>query len=142
MEIREMIRAAANIPVVPFWSQLIACLAMAGAKIVPEDLWDAIGKKLQADVDVVSWCDLKIDGFKVIENHVRMAAHEVWTIEQIQNFGHEPNDEKTIWAIPLNELYCLAENNDTVDDMISVYRLLFAGTEEELRTAVAAWLAS
>lgn len=140
MMIKEMIRTAASVPTVPFWSQLVACLVMAGAKIVPEDLWDVIGKKIQNSD--TAWCELAVPGFTTKENHARSESHELWSVTAVQDFGHEPNDEKTVWVIPINELACLAENNDTYDDFVSIYRLFFAGTEEELRTAITAWLAS
>jgi hypothetical protein len=44
MNTREKLRAAASAPKVPYWSGLVAGLVMAGAKIVPEDLWTELGK--------------------------------------------------------------------------------------------------
>ena len=141
MKIKEMIRAAADVPVIPYWAQLVSGLAMTGAQIVPEDLWDSIGKKLETEADELEneLEDLKVEGFTIKENHARSEGHETWTVNLVERFTNE-NPGKTIWAIPVNELICLAQDDLDADDMVSITRMLFAGTEDELRAAIANWL--
>jgi hypothetical protein len=137
MQIKEMIRIAANVPVVPFWAQLVSGIVMAGAKVLPEDLWDSVSKKLETEHDDLE--DLKVDGFTIENNHARSEEHEIWIIGVIERFAEE-NPNKTIWAIPVDELLCLAEDDDTAYDFVSITRMFFAGTEDELRAAISAWV--
>lgn len=141
MKIHEMIRIAANVPVVPFWAQLVSGLVMAGAKILPEDLWGPVCAKLEVEADELNYQleDLKVPGFTVKENHERNEAHETWTVDVTEQLT-EKNPGKTIWAIPVNELICLAKDADDTDDMVSITRMFFAGTEDELRAAISAWI--
>lgn len=133
MKIEDSLRAAAAVPQVPLWAGYVAGLAMAGAKIVPEDLWAAIG----------SWSngegadgEYPLYGFIREENHLRGEAHESWQDRLISEI-REANPGKTVWVIPVDELSCLAANDEQWVDMVSLERLIFVGDEDALRKAVA-----
>lgn len=139
MNIKEMLRVAADVPEVPFWCQLAAGISMAGAKILPEDLWDSVGKKLDEITEQTELDEIEVSGFTSEENHIRSEEHEAWIVDAIEEFARK-NPGKMIWAIPVNELICLVQDDEEADDMVSITRLFFAGTEDELRAAISAWL--
>lgn len=137
MDTREKLRAAASVPEVPYWSGLVAGLAMAGAKIVPEDLWDEIGKWANAgDDDDEDDRSFDLVGFKKHVNHARTDAHETWQNWLIHELVDE-NPGKTVWVIPFDELSCLAAQDEMYCDLIDVIRFTFVGTEDELRATLA-----
>jgi len=136
MTIREKLRAAASVPEVPYWSALVAGLAMAGGRILPEDLWDSIGA---FSIDSDGSEDATAYGFSHHENHSRGESHESWQDRMVREL-RDANPGREVWFIPVDELVCLAAGDEGLRDMVSVERLSFVGSEEELRSAVRSWL--
>lgn len=134
MDIREKIRAAAAVPEAPFWSGLVASLAMAGAKIVPEDLWDALGEWACDSEDPEG--EATGAGFAYHENHARSESHESWQAYLVKEI-RDTNPGKDVWLVPCDELACLAQDDEELRDLVSIERLSLVGTEQELRGAVA-----
>jgi hypothetical protein len=145
-------RAAAGLPTVSFWALLVAIVPLAGGRIVPEDLWDLIGVKLinvpgstkGEEFDGVYALDIVSEtmpeyGFEVVENHSRSNPHESWSFNLIQE-KIEQNPGKDVWVLPVDEIVCLAMGADDYMDMVSLTRAIFIGSEQELRTALAAWI--
>lgn len=126
-------RSVLNIPKVPFEYTLAAGMAMAGFRIVPEDLWDLLSEKLgvcgdeeeeEEDEDFLR-TRAEAAGFTFVSNHIRGDAHDVW-----QGLTLADEFEDGSWFVPINELV-----GD--DECALVSRLMFSGSEEELREAVA-----
>lgn len=135
MNTRGKLRAAASAAKVPYWAGLVAGLAMAGARIVPEDLWTRLGEWANQDLEdlgVEDFEELELPGFEQHSNHARTESHEAWQDELIRGLV-ERNPGKEVWVIPLDELSCLAADDEAHRDLISVLRFTFVGTEDELR---------
>jgi hypothetical protein len=142
MNTREKLRAAASAPKVPYWSGLVAGLVMAGAKIVPEDLWTELGEWANQAIEdelVEDFEELMLPGFKQHSNHARTESHETWQEDLVHELilaSIDTNPGKTVWVIPISELSCLAADDEDYRDLTSILRFTFVGTEDELRAAV------
>lgn len=132
-------RAAAAAPRIPLWSAYMAGPAMEGARCVPEELWEKLGEAMASqagDFDRVK--DLaEEEGFAYHENHTRGEAHEPWQSELFAKLVKAAERKGTAcWFVPVDELVCLHEEDDTVCDFVSVSRLSFQGSEGDMRAAV------
>lgn len=133
--------AAANLPRVDYGAHLVAELAMLGIKIIPEDLWDELGKALcEAD-----WCNEKLEdffegesnpkfGFQVESNHARGENHDTWQFFLSEDYGKGKKGGE--WCIPVEELQAMHSGGWGYSDMVTVTRIFFRGTEDELRAKV------
>jgi hypothetical protein len=125
-KIREGMKVAATLPKIHFSATLAAHLVMAGFKLVPEDLWDKLSEKLDK-IDL----DLPVAGdFKSEHNHMRSGDHEVW-----QCCCLPERYEEGTWVIPCDELVEIQYDGE-YSDFVSLTRLMFTGTEEEMRKQV------
>ncbi len=141
-EMMNALVAATKYRRVPFFGQLTAGLVMAGFRIVPRDLWDDLARKFDYDdydslpVGSVVLSDIEDgeewNGFVVRSNHSRSEQHEYWQ----NTILPEGDGEK--WVIPVDEFECLAKGDEGWSDFVSITRLVFVGSESELRAAVAA----
>ena len=127
--------AAAKTPRIDFFSQLTAGLVANGFTLVPQDLWEALTQKVLNDELLDTDDGQMYRGFLVRTNHARSEQHEYWQTTIV------PNTEEMstpAWVIPVDEMVCLAYGDMDACDFVSITRLIFVGTEEELRAAVAA----
>lgn len=131
---------------VPSWALDAAPLSTSGLRMPPKRLIAKLVDKLKDET--CSGQDIYAEelteraekaGFSYHENHTRENPHAWWQDWLGTNHAGE-------WVIPLNEVIVIAEasidDNDNLfgyDDFISISRLLFAGSEEELEQAIDAF---
>jgi hypothetical protein len=136
--------AAAQTPRIHFFGHLTAGLVAAGFTLIPQDLWVELSRKMRNDKLLDTHDKQMYHGFLVRTNHARSEQHEYWqttiapfAFARTTYFPQASPNEQT-WVIPVDELICLAYGNMDACDFVSITRLLFVGTEEQLRAAVAA----
>lgn len=134
-ELSKAYEQAAATPVVPYWVQLVSGLAMAGLKVMPSHLIAKAGRRLSAIADsYISAMGYEQDfyakaGFILVENHCRSESHEEWQ----SGLGDK---HKGKWVIPVDEILAIDCDDPQACDYVSIQRLLFEGTEEELTKAI------
>jgi len=134
-EMLSALAAAAKTPRIPFFGQLTAGLVAAGFTLVPQDLWETLTRKVLADELFRTRDRQQYHGFLFRNNHSRSEQHEYWQTTIL------PKSQGTLapaWVIPVDEFVCLAYDDMGACDFVSISRLIFVGTEEQLRAAVAA----
>ena len=138
-EMLAALAAAAMTPRIHFFGHLAAGLVATGFSLVPQDLWDTLSRKVRADELLDARDKQMYRGFLVRTNHARSEQHEYWqtTILPETKLLLPPMGGR-IWVIPVDELVCLSYGDMDACDFVSVTRLIFVGTEDELRAAVAA----
>jgi len=138
MRIREQLNAAASVPEVPFWAQLVGNLSMLGFKVIPEDLWDEVGAAFvkSCENDGLPNVDQRIAGWDWHTNHTRSCSHEVWQNDVFNGYPQGAN----IWVIPVDELVCMAFDDNEAMDFVTLYRATFVGTEQEMRASLPTFL--
>jgi hypothetical protein len=130
-EILSALAAAAQTPRIPFFGQLAAGLVAAGFTLIPQDLWDVLAQKVLADELSDVRDGQQYYGFLVRDNHTRSEQHEYWQTTIL------PKSQETVWVIPVEEFICLSYGEMDACDFVNITRLIFVGTEEQLRAAVA-----
>jgi len=134
MNIKDALEQSLAVPSVDWFAQLTGQLQMCGAKVIPERHWVKLARWLNdLEEDHKEW-----GKFKHHENHARTEAHESW---QWQTFRHKAEDTD-LWIVPIDELICLLYQDDSACDFVSIERLTFEGTEDEMDAAIKELLAT
>lgn len=126
--ILKALQAAARAPVQETQiGDLVRNLAEAGMKIVPEDLWAELGSALSNILEeegleaVATKC-----GFVYQNNHCRSEEHTSWQPRMATEYE---------WVVPVDELVCLAEDDEYACEFIEITRLFFNGDARAMRQA-------
>jgi len=131
MSLRDDLLAATGVPLVPQFSSLVAHLHMVGFKTVPDRLWDELGAALLAFEG--DWSLLETP-FELHENHDRSNYHEIW---QYRLSGTHLEEGVTTWVVPVEELICLAADDEFYEDFVQITRFTFKGDYPSMLGAVA-----
>lgn len=133
-QLRQAMHTAVSVPRVPTFSSLVGALKMGGYQIVPYDLWEDVGNLVRIE-DMGEVADINdrptVGGWALYSNHERSQPHL-----EFQDRIANDEDRDSTWIIPVNELECIVHADEYYDDFIEIYRLVFRGTESEMRKAV------
>jgi len=126
---------AAATPMVPYWVQLAAGLAMAGLKVMPSRLIPKMGKVWGKIAEAGLYGDglsnlLTEVEFTLEENHARSQSHDRWQEELGETYKND------YWVVPVDEIISVTYKDKYACDFVHITRLLFAGTERDLEDAV------
>lgn len=137
-ELTQDLIGLSNIPRVPFWAQLAGGLVMAGWRLIPTDLMPRVATRVAQAEDAYAQEDALVEaGWTKHYNHSRGDAHEYWQSRLAEETGLNPDE---CWVIPLDEMICAGDGDDAACDFIGLTRLIFCGSEQEMRDSLAEWL--